>query len=171
MARQFAWILSAALTCVPVAALAADVNERPATAARQGQQKDSKQNEPRKSRFVKWWAHPEHRAELGITEQQSAAIEQIFQAHLPGQRERYRELEKAEPALAKLIKEGTADPSIVAREVERVENLTAEVRKARIITLYRMQHELTADQRARLKVMDERRRQADRKSPDTGRRP
>jgi Spy/CpxP family protein refolding chaperone len=169
MARQFAWILAAALTCAPVSGVAAPAPECSATAVQDGKQKDSKQNEPRRPRFVKWWAEADHRAELGITDQQSAVIEQIFQAHLPAQRERYRELEKAEPALAKLIKEGTAEPSVVAREVERVEDLTAAVRKSRIMTLYRMQHELTAEQRAKLKLMDERRRERDRKSSDSGR--
>jgi hypothetical protein len=55
--------------------------------------------------------------------------------------------------------------------VERVETLTAQTRISRISTLYRMQHELTAEQRIKLRAMDERRRQAaDRKSPDPGRR-
>jgi Spy/CpxP family protein refolding chaperone len=169
MARQFAWILAAAL-CAPVIGVVAAASGGSVAAVQDAKQKDSKQNEPRRPRFVKWWAEAEHRAELGITDQQSAVIEQIFQTHLPAQRERYRELEKAEPALATLIKEGTADPSVVAREVERVEDLTAAVRKSRIITLYRMQHELTAEQRAKLKRMDERRREGDRKSSDAGRR-
>jgi Spy/CpxP family protein refolding chaperone len=170
MARQFVWVLAAALTCAPVSGVAAPASERSVAGVQENKQKDSKSNEPKRPRFVKWWAEAEHRAELGITDQQSAVIEQIFQSHLPAQRERYRELEKAEPALATLIKEGTADPAVVAREVERVEDLTAAVRKSRMITLYRMQHELTADQRAKLKLMDERRRERDRKSSDSGRR-
>jgi Spy/CpxP family protein refolding chaperone len=170
MARQFAWVLAAALTCAPVVGVAAPASERSVAGVQESKQKDAKSSEPTKRpRFVKWWAESEHRAELGITDQQSAIIEQIFQSHLPAQRERYRELEKAEPALATLIKEGKADPAVVAREVERVEDLTAAVRKSRVITLYRMQHELTPEQRAKLKLMDERRRERDRKSSDPGR--
>jgi Spy/CpxP family protein refolding chaperone len=177
MARHFAWILVVGLSlaaasagATPRADVAADgVDGNPSQKTHE-QDKD-KQGEQRRPRFVKWWAEAEYRTELGISDQQSAAIEQIFQAHLPAQRQRYRELETLEPALAKLLKEGTADPDVVARAVDRVESLTAEVRKSRISTLYRMQHELTAEQRTRLKAIDERRRQADsRKSPDTDRR-
>lgn len=170
MATQFAWILMAVLLA-PAPAPGERSAGLFAGGAQHDRQKGSKQNEPRRQRFVKWWIEEGPRAELGITDQQSAAIEKIFQAHLPGQRQRHRELEALEPALAKLIKEGTAHPDVVAREVERVEDLTAAVRKARITTLYRMQHELTADQRARLKAMDDRRRRDDsHKSSEPGRR-
>lgn len=173
MARQLGWILAAAVVMTPVAITAAPATERPVVGAQREhdreQQKAQKQDEPRR-RFVKWWIEPEPRAELGITDQQSAAIEKIWQDYLPGQRTRWRELQKLEPALEKLIKEGTSHPDLVAREVERVENLTAEVRIARISMIYRMRHELTAAQRAKLKAMDERRHQADgRKSSDSGR--
>lgn len=173
MARQFAWILAVAAAITPVVSAAGPSGAAASVWQHErssDQQKDSKQNESRRQRFVKWWIEPEARAELGITDQQSAAIEKIWQEFLPAQRLRYRELEKLEPALAKLIKEGTSDPDLVAREVARVENLTAEVRTSRIAMIYRMQHELTADQRTRLRAMDERRRQADsRKSSDSGR--
>ena len=173
MARQLGWILAAAVVLTPAAATAAPAPEQPVVGAQREhdreQQKAAKEDESRR-RFVKWWIEPEPRAELGITDAQSAAIEKIWQDYVPGQRKRWRELQKLEPALAKLIKEGTSDPDVVAREVERVENLTAEVRSSRITMIYRMQHELTAAQRAKLKAMDERRRQADsRKSSDSGR--
>jgi Spy/CpxP family protein refolding chaperone len=173
MARQLGWILAAAVILTPAAATAAPATEWPNVGTQRehdrAQQKPTKEDEPRR-RFVKWWTEPEPRAELGITDAQSAAIEKIWQDYLPGQRKRWRELQKLEPALDKLIKEGTSDPDVVAREVERVENLTAEVRSARISMIYRMRHELTAGQRAKLKVMDERRHQSDaRKSSDSGR--
>jgi Spy/CpxP family protein refolding chaperone len=164
MARHIGWILAAALFAAPAAAPA-----EPVAGPQHDQQKDSKQNE-RRPRFVKWWAEAEPRAEIGISDLQAAAIEKIWQAHMPAQRQRYSEHEKLEPALARLIKEGTADPDLVAREVERVETLAAEIRSARISMIYRMQHQLTADQRARLKVWDDRRRQSERKSAEPGRR-
>jgi Spy/CpxP family protein refolding chaperone len=173
MASQNAWILAATLACAPTVMLAAPptileaaplAHQKPA--AKSAEQKGGEQRRPR---FVKWWQEADHRAELGIGDQQSARIEQIFQEHLPAQRQRYRELEKLEPALAQLIKDGTADPAVILREVERVENLTAEVRTSRIITLYRMHRELTAAQRAKLEALNKRREDDHRKS-DSGRR-
>ena len=169
MARHIVWILTAALLVAPAAAPAEPLSRTPSPDGQRDQQKDSKQGE-RRPRFVKWWVEAEPRTELGISDQQAAAIEKIWQAHMPVQRQRYAEHEKLEAALTKLIKEGTADPDVVEREVGRVENLSAEIRTSRITMIYRMQHQLTADQRARLKVWDERRRQADRKSPDPGHR-
>ena len=172
MASQNAWILAATLACAPVAMLAARPTTLDATALQDqkpaAKSSDQKGNE-RRPKFVKWWQAADHRAELGIGDQQSARIEQIFQDHLPAQRQRYRELEKLEPALAQLIKDGSADPAVVLREVERVENLTAEVRTSRIITLYRMHRELTAAQRAKLEALNKRREDDHRKS-DSGRR-
>ena len=117
MARQLGWILAAAVVLTPAAAMAAPATERPVVGAQREHDRDQqkpKQNEPRK-RFVKWWMEPEPRAELGITDAQSAAIEKIWQDYVPGQRKRWRELQALEPALAKLIKEGTSDPDVVAR--------------------------------------------------------
>ena len=171
MARQTAWVLAGALLATPSGAIAECIHGAP-TSSSIDQKQDLKSNDQKggEPRRVKWWSEAPYRAELGISDQQSARIEQIFQEHLPEQRKRYRELEQLEPMLARLINEGTADPDVVAREVDRVENLTAEVRKSRIITLYRMHRELTGDQRMKLKALNERREADHRKSSNPGRR-
>jgi Spy/CpxP family protein refolding chaperone len=162
MARQFAWILVAALVCAPSVVSAERACEQP--------QQGSRQSEQRRPRFVKWWDEPKHRAELGITDQQSARIEQIFQSTLAEQRTRWREFEQIDRAVSVLIKEGTADPSVVEQQVGRCEDLRAALNKTRVLTLYRMHRELTTDQRARLKAMEERREADHRRSSDSGRR-
>jgi Spy/CpxP family protein refolding chaperone len=166
MARYFAWILAAAVACTPTVARAEHTCDQPPAAGQATPQKGAPATDAgrQRPRFVKWWEEAGHRAELGITDQQSVRIEQIFQATLPAQRERYRELEKLEPAVDQLIKDGTADPAYVEKQVERFEYLTAEVRKTRTITLYRMHRELTAEQRTKLKAMFERRDAEHRKS-------
>jgi Spy/CpxP family protein refolding chaperone len=172
MARQFAWILAAALACPPAVALAEEACGH--GQGESGQQKpktdSARASEPNRRGGVKWWLEPKYRAELGISDQQSARIEQIFQAHVPAQRARYDALRVLEPALEQLIKDGLADPAIVEREVDRVERLTAEVRTNRIVTLYRMHRELTAEQRVKFKAMEERREAEHRKSSDPVRR-
>lgn len=120
---------------------------------------------PRRS--AKWWLDATDRAELGITDEQSGKLEAIFQSVSPGQRERWREHERLEPIVARLIKDGSADPGHVAPQVERIETLKAQMNAARIMMLYRMQQELSADQRGKLKRLLERRDAERRKSTDS----
>lgn len=159
MARHFAWILAAALAgTIPAAASAVCTGSE--AICGQADRRDPRPGEPKRqqrSRFVKWWEEPQERAELGITDQQAARIEEIFQSTLPAQRQRYEELRKLEPAVEQLIKDGTADPAFVDKQVERFEYLSAEVRRTRTLTLYRIHRELSAEQRAKLKAMFDRR--------------
>ena len=168
-ARHLAWIVAVGLVCAPAQA-GALLEGMPNRSLRQHSEERRQSSRP-----TKWWIEAKERAELGITDQQSARIEAIFRSTVDGpegQRARYMLLRKLEPALAQLIKDGTADPSVVEREVERVENLWAQVRKTRIVMFYRMHRELTPEQRTKLKAMEERRekehREAERrKSTDT----
>ncbi len=59
-------------------------------------------------------------------DQQSKKIDEVWESTAPKQREKWHELEKLEEALAKTIKENTADVAIVAQQVEKVEKLRAE---------------------------------------------
>ena len=107
-------------------------------------------------RRIKWWMDEKSRTELGITNQQSAEIEEIFQATLPRLREVRRELEDLEAKLSQMIKDGTAPVSAISEQVERVENARAEINKTRTVMLYRIDRVLSADQRAKLKAWHER---------------
>lgn len=165
--RHFAWLLAAGLLALPGAApVESAIGQATESAKPHSGHQDS--NDKRQSRRrPKWWMDEKLRAELGITDAQSARIEEIWQSTLPTQQERFREFRRLDSALSKLIKEGTADPTIVAQQVERVENLRAEMTKTRTITLYRMHRELTQDQRAKLKAMDERRDAERRKTTES----
>lgn len=165
MVRSSVLVIALALA-YPSTTFGAPIHERFQPPKGHGEQRDNRQERPR---WVKWWAEAKERAELGITDQQSSRIEQIFQAHLPAQRERWRELEKLDKALAQMIKESTADVATVSALVNRVEDLRAEMAKARTVMLYRVHLELTADQRARLKIMEDR-RAAERRKMDSSRR-
>jgi hypothetical protein len=68
----------------------------------------------RDQRRVPWWKAEDTRAELGISDKQSKDIDDIFQATLPSLRAAKDELDKLDEALGRLIKEGTADISVVA---------------------------------------------------------
>lgn len=111
----------------------------------------------------KWWLYD--RAELGITDRQSADIDRIFEETIPGQRARREELERLEAALATLVKENRADVATVAQKVDKIESLRAELNKTRTIMLYRISLLLTPEQRTKLERLrarrDEERRRGD----------
>ena len=72
MARQFACVLAAALLSVPAAYPEVHGGQREAD---NQPAKEQRSQDPNRR---KWWINPEHRQELGITETQSAEIDQIF---------------------------------------------------------------------------------------------
>jgi Spy/CpxP family protein refolding chaperone len=170
-ARHLTWMMTVALG-VTADRVAADPRQDSATttttvtAKQHGERAPSERREGQR-RIAKWWIDASERLELGISDQQSAKIEAIFQSTLPAQRDRWREHEKLEPAVEQLIKDGTADPADVARQVERLHTLKAELNATRITTLYRMLRELSPEQREKFRRMDERRGAERRKSTDS----
>jgi len=119
---------------------------------------------------VPWWKAPETRAELGISDKQSKDIDDIFLETLPSLRAAKDELDKLDEAVTKLIKEGTADVAVIARQVAQAEQARAGLTTKRTVMLYRMHRLLSPDQRAKLDAMFERREAERRKNNDPGRR-
>jgi Spy/CpxP family protein refolding chaperone len=107
-------------------------------------------------RSHKWWMSDEGKAELGLTEQQSAEIEAIFQESLPRLRATKNELDREEQVLSGLI-ETSRDEAQVVQQIERVEAARSEMSKTRTLMLFRMHQVLSTQQRAKLKAMYERR--------------
>lgn len=151
MVRFLAFILVVAFAAAPshAAALSCDAADE----TLQGPGGPDRRQEKRR---IKWWLEEKSRAELGITNQQSAEIEQIFQSSLPTLRQVRKELDELEAKLSQLIKEGTAPVAAITEQVERVENARAEMNKRRTVMLYRIDRVLSAEQRAKLKAWHER---------------
>jgi Spy/CpxP family protein refolding chaperone len=105
----------------------------------------------------KWWEDPELRAELGITDQQSKLVEQVWQKSLPKLREARAQLEKLEDALSQMLARDDADEGAVLAQIERVEAARADGNTKRTLMIYRMNKVLKPDQRAKVKAMMERR--------------
>jgi len=101
----------------------------------------------------KWWLHPETRKELRLTDQQSKKINEVWESTAPKLREKWHELEKLEDGLAATIKAYSADQSIVAQQVEKVEKLRAENNATRTVMIYRMQLLLNPEQRVKVDEM------------------
>ena len=159
MARTTVWLLALVLTCTPAlvaASLEDQRRERPEKAA-QGSKKDEKHRpqaaavtRPPDDRW-KWWLYD--RAELGITDQQSAAINEIFDSTIPRLRAARHELEGAEEELSRMIKEHKADLTVVSLQLDRVENARSQHNKMRTLMLYRIHALLSPEQRAKLEAL------------------
>lgn len=162
MIRQFASVLVMALLLyMPGAAAVAEPQHGRDDSQRQA--RDSRQQD---SHRWKWWINPDDRRDLGITDQQSATIDQIFESTMPAQRAKWREFEQLEAALAKTLKESTVDAAQVARQVEKVETMRAQLAQTRTMMLYRINQVLTPDQRIKVEEIRARREQERRKQSD-----
>jgi Spy/CpxP family protein refolding chaperone len=117
-----------------------------------GRKPDAAQQEDGPPRW-KWWLHPDSRKELGLTDKQSKKIDEVWESTAPTLREKWQELEKLEDALAATIKAYSADQSIVAQQVERVEKLRAENNATRTVMIYRMHLLLNPEQRVKVDEM------------------
>ncbi|HYT68129.1 MAG TPA: periplasmic heavy metal sensor [Vicinamibacterales bacterium] len=165
MDRRLSWVFAALLfLCAPTAGAAelcdtsqqrpgqppAGRNDRPGD--KPGKPGDHEGHEP-----LKWWIDPKLRAELGVTDQQSAAVEQIWQKSVPGLREARSKLDKLEEALTQLTRDDSVDEAQVIAQIERIENMRADANKRRTLMIYRMNKILTPDQRTKVKALFERR--------------
>ena len=161
MARHIAWVIAVSLL-VPAAGSAAGLD---ATCEREQAPKQQvghpptagkpDKDTPGDSQPKKWWIDQKLRTELGITDQQSAAVEQIWAKSAPAILDGRKQLQKLEDALSQMT--DVADEAAVKAQIDRVENLRADVSKARTLMIYRMNKVLTPDQRAKVKAMHERR--------------
>lgn len=103
----------------------------------------------------KWWQEELFRRELGLTAEQSARLEAIFQKTQPTLRERMQALDQAEEQFDRLVEKG--DDASVLEYVGTVEMARAELNKTRTVMLLRMRRSLTADQWAKFTALAEQR--------------
>ena len=154
MASHLAWILGVAVLCppTPVMALCAHDSgpELSGTGGRQDKREDTRGRDDH--RPWKFW-EGESRAELGISGQQAADIEQIFQATLPKLRATKDRIDMLEKTLSKTIEDNAADLATVGQQVDRLEAARADLYKTRTLMLYRMRGLLSADQRTKLQSL------------------
>jgi Spy/CpxP family protein refolding chaperone len=139
------------------AARADDVCERQAQPQQQrGQQPDSNGGRGNQGHQPHWWIDPQLRQQLGITDAQSKAVEEIWQRSLPELRKYRDQLNALEDQVSKMIQDGAPEASVVA-QIEQTENTRAQANKARMLMIYRMNKLLTPDQRAKVKeIVDHR---------------
>ncbi len=103
---------------------------------------------------IPWWKSTQFQKDLGMTADQVARVDAIFQATLPELRLKRDELDRFETKLSNLI-EADADEAAVARWVDKTEATRGHLNKIRTLMLMRMRQVLTPDQRVRFKALHE----------------
>ena len=103
----------------------------------------------------KWWQDARFQQELGLTAEQSARLEAIFQKTQPMLRQRMQALDDAEREFDRLVE--TGDDASVLAYVDILEAARAEVNKTRTMMLLRMRRSLTADQWAKFTALADQR--------------
>src|SRR4051812_17646641 len=129
MARYVAWAF-AALLVVARPGSAVEVCERqqnppkPASQAGHNDGKAEPDHQP-----TKWWIDPKLRAELGITDQQSGAIEAIWSKGFPQRADTYTRLHKLEDALDQMMLNASVDEAAIVAQLDKVEAARTEASK------------------------------------------
>ena len=165
MARQFAWVIVAMFVAAATLTGNQPSQPPPQQPPRGGhEQKPSHEARQQDPNRFKWWINADSRKELGITDAQSAQINQIFESTMPTQRAGWRQVEEMEKAVSQLLKENIADVATVTQQVDRLEKLQAELRTNRVVMLYRIHLVLTPEQRVKLEAFRQRRDENRRKN-------
>jgi len=125
------------------------------------------QQTPTQPKSHRWWQDEPTRKVLNLTDDQSARVEQLFQASLPRLRELRKSLDQLEGQLSNLIREGQSDEAVVTAKIDEAEQTRAELNKTRTLMLYRMHKVLTPEQNRKLKeLFDQRERERRGKSDE-----
>lgn len=95
----------------------------------------------------------QHRAELGLSENQAQTLEALVGRFRQEAGQRVREMNAAERELAELLKREPADFAQVEGKVRALEKLRADLRIARIRTIAEGRAVLTPEQRAKLDAL------------------
>jgi Spy/CpxP family protein refolding chaperone len=147
MARYVAWAF-AALLLIPATGSAEGLCEKwqsPANPA--GAQQNGK---PDQGHPAPWWVDPKIRAELQISDDQSARIEAIWSKDYKQRAETRQRLDELENKLDKMMLDASADEAAIVAQIDKVEAARTVVSKGRVLMLYRMYKVLTPEQRAKV---------------------
>lgn len=106
----------------------------------------------------RWWQSDEVASEIGLTAEQAADIDAIFESLRPKLRELAHRLDGEEDELTAIMHAMQAEEWEVALQIDKVEAARSALSKTRTLMLYRMHRTLTASQIEALHAMWERRR-------------
>jgi Spy/CpxP family protein refolding chaperone len=113
-----------------------------------------------------WWKDAQFQHDLGLTADQSARIDAVFQTAIAQLRPKKQELDAQEELLSQQIAAG-ADEVLVTRQVDRVEAIRSQMNKMRTLMLLKERQVLSPDQRIKLNKLHEQ-WERDHKRPSRG---
>jgi Spy/CpxP family protein refolding chaperone len=96
-----------------------------------------------------WWRNESIVKDLGLTAEQVARLNAIFDTTMPELRQDREELERLEAKLSRMIQDERMDEATLARQIDRVETARANGNKTRSLMLMKMYRVLTREQRTR----------------------
>lgn len=115
----------------------------------------------------KWWQAEQVIAELGLTQEQTKRLEEVFQKALPKLKAQKTALDAAEAVFERLIERG--DPAAM-EQINVVETARAELNKSRNLMLWNMRMLLTREQWAKFTALQkaaEKERATEKERPGT----
>ena len=115
----------------------------------------------------KWWESGDIKAELNITDEQSEAIEEVYQTARPNLRALMDTLNTEEGALSLLVDADDSRETQVTEQIDKVEAARGALGKERLLMVYRMHRELSIEQRAGLREWMDQNRQRTRRLPSS----
>jgi Spy/CpxP family protein refolding chaperone len=101
-----------------------------------------------------WWKSEQFRKDLGLTREQCARIDKVFEAAVPRLRQNKQELDREEAELSRLI-EANANEAQVSKELDKVEAIRGNLNKMRTLMLLHQRELLSAEQRVKFKTLHE----------------
>lgn len=107
----------------------------------------------------RWWKSGEIKAELQISDAQSASIEEIYSSTVPALRALMNTLDQEEHQLSRHIADMNIAEWELTLQIDKVEAARSALSKKRILMLYHIRQELTPDQRAELRDIEMRQRE------------
>jgi Spy/CpxP family protein refolding chaperone len=107
-----------------------------------------------------WWTDPDVQKALGLTEPKVKNISRIYEDRVKRSQQLAERYEKERAELNRLTEERLISVEEYAIHVTQVEALRTELNKGRLVMVYRISRELTADQVKKLNEIVEKRREA-----------
>ena len=104
----------------------------------------------------KWWIGPQAQ-EIGLTSDQSQRIESIYQQVFPRIQSAMQDVDASQKELDKIIAGDRTTEVDVVRQLNLVQVARNEVNRQLVLMLFRMNRELTPEQRAKAKALRDRR--------------
>ena len=101
-----------------------------------------------------WWKSEQFRKDLGLTREQCARIDKVFEAAVPRLRQSKQELDREEAYLSRLI-EADAGEAQVANQLDKVEAIRGNLNKMRTLMLLHQRELLSTEQRVKFKTLHE----------------